>query len=559
MSYKTTTLGNAAISASSYSYLLPAMQRPYVWETSDAIKLFESIYKGFPIGTALLWETKATGNLDLGANRVYKIPSNKTCNNELFDYNIYDGDNITLVLDGQQRLTTINIALNGYWETKKRESLKMYFDMDKTPDDKEPFKIAESVTGVNFIPCRDIMRWRTKELFDDYIYHKGITNTGWLSNLAMLYECFWSDEAFCYGVCKARDMAEAVEIFIASNSSGKTLDQTDLIMAYLSTSWNTIDAKVEVKDLVTELNQKFYKSNPFSTKSVLKTFLCISYGLDGKLLTSSMSGLLKSLKADLIDELEKQWGAYRKAIVDTCTLIDRWGIAKSGLLKSTNAIIPIILWLMKNKIDITSETTDVVNSLELARRWLLISVVNGVFSGQTDLAITATRKSIMESGLVFPLRELMKDSNLHGKHNLTNTPSIHDFISGLGYSKDNVQISLLLYLVRGSFPKGIERDTKYDLDHIFSKTEYNNFEAVHSIGNIQLMPSGDNKRKGNMGASVLWKSNRYGEEFLRMNVLPVDSTDVDNPHENIYNLPEKLVSNRISDLAVFINSLVNLY
>ncbi|KII76126.1 DUF262 domain-containing protein [Vibrio renipiscarius] len=565
MAYKTTSLGQAVLRASAYdnSYLLPAMQRPYVWEKSDAIKLFNSIYKGFPIGTSLLWETKSSGDRKLGANRVYKIPFAKTESNHLYEMPVQEGQDITLVLDGQQRLTTMNIALNGYWESKKEEREKMFFNMDVEPSNKSklPFVIADSVDGDNYIPCHDIMKWKTRDLFEEYVSINNISLTlNWHKNINNLYSRIWVDEAFCYGECKAETMGDAVDIFVVSNSSGKSLDMTDLIMAYLSTSWDTIDAKNEVKTLVSELNKKFNKSKPFSTKSILKIFLCVSKDEKGNLLPSSTSNILKSLDADLIKRLENQWIHYRKSIFDVCTLIERWGLAKAGLLKSTNAVIPVLLWLMKNNVDITSETKDVAQNLELARRWLLMSLINGVFGGQSDSAIADTRKTILESNadsLAFPLAGLLKDGVKHGKYAFYNESDIMSFLSNLEYSKDNSTISLLLYLVRGSYFKGIDRDTAYHLDHIFSKSD-NPLVFINNIGNIQLLPSKDNQKKSNRHPKMLWNSDNYGDEFLEMNILPVNPLYTDDGNYLIYDYPEKLIPNREVHLSKKIASLLEL-
>ncbi|SDY62168.1 DUF262 domain-containing protein [Halopenitus persicus] len=42
-----------------YSYLLPAIQREFVWETSDIVDLFDSLLRDYPIGALLQWNLSA--------------------------------------------------------------------------------------------------------------------------------------------------------------------------------------------------------------------------------------------------------------------------------------------------------------------------------------------------------------------------------------------------------------------------------------------------------------------------------------------------------------------
>jgi uncharacterized protein with ParB-like and HNH nuclease domain len=57
MSYTAATVARV-IEHTNRSYYLPAIQRPYVWETDQIIALFDSLMKGYPISTFLLWEIK---------------------------------------------------------------------------------------------------------------------------------------------------------------------------------------------------------------------------------------------------------------------------------------------------------------------------------------------------------------------------------------------------------------------------------------------------------------------------------------------------------------------
>lgn len=74
---------------------LPDIQRPFVWKNAKVRNLFDSMYRGFPIGYLLLWETGASnGTRTIGAQRKQLSPS-------------------LLIVDGQQRLTSIYAVVTG--------------------------------------------------------------------------------------------------------------------------------------------------------------------------------------------------------------------------------------------------------------------------------------------------------------------------------------------------------------------------------------------------------------------------------------------------------------
>ena len=106
--------------------MLPAIQRKFVWNEEKILKFVDSILLGYPIGIFLFWEL--TGEY-LNDNRktfkfyefinyfndriVMKNRRIESFKKDIVDYNA--------VLDGQQRLTALNISINGYIETKKNK------------------------------------------------------------------------------------------------------------------------------------------------------------------------------------------------------------------------------------------------------------------------------------------------------------------------------------------------------------------------------------------------------------------------------------------------------
>jgi hypothetical protein len=74
---------------------LPEIQRPFVWKNTQVRDLFDSMYKGFPVGFLLFWANGASnGHKQIGTDAKQKVPN-------------------LLIVDGQQRLTALYAVLRG--------------------------------------------------------------------------------------------------------------------------------------------------------------------------------------------------------------------------------------------------------------------------------------------------------------------------------------------------------------------------------------------------------------------------------------------------------------
>ena len=87
--------------------VLLAMQRPFVWEEDCIGRLMDSLMRTFPIGAVLIWETDA-------AQRFRHFTNDAHAGEQpLVNFPEVEGKRLKYVLDGQQRLTSLNIAAHG--------------------------------------------------------------------------------------------------------------------------------------------------------------------------------------------------------------------------------------------------------------------------------------------------------------------------------------------------------------------------------------------------------------------------------------------------------------
>ena len=91
-------------------YLMPAIQREFVWSTGQIIRLFDSLMRGYPVGSFLLWDVKPE---TAQSYTFYEFLTNyhERDNPYAGKATVPSGSGTTAVLDGQQRLTSLNIAL----------------------------------------------------------------------------------------------------------------------------------------------------------------------------------------------------------------------------------------------------------------------------------------------------------------------------------------------------------------------------------------------------------------------------------------------------------------
>src|SRR5699024_5691306 len=114
-----TTIASTLTQIERKDLILPAIQREYVWKPHQVVALFDSIMRGYPIGSFLSWRVEPAtakefrfydflcsyNELDMRHNPELAVPPNQPA---------------VAVLDGQQRLTSLNIGLRGTYAMKKK-------------------------------------------------------------------------------------------------------------------------------------------------------------------------------------------------------------------------------------------------------------------------------------------------------------------------------------------------------------------------------------------------------------------------------------------------------
>lgn len=223
---------------------LPDLQRPFVWKNAKIRDLFDSMYRGFPVGYLLFWQNSLANDVKpnlkphfktIGTDKKQKPPQ-------------------LLVVDGQQRLTGLYAVVKGtpvIRENYNKEAIEIAFNPLL-----EKFEVADAAIrkDKSYIPNISKLWSKTSGLFElanEYLsalktsrdvnaeeekhIQKAISN---LNNI--LKFPFTALE-----LSKDTDEEQAQEIFVRINSKGKPLNQADFILTLMSVFWDEGRSQIE--------------------------------------------------------------------------------------------------------------------------------------------------------------------------------------------------------------------------------------------------------------------------------------------------------------------------
>ena len=224
---------------------VPKFQRNFVWSLDKTAKLLDSILKGYPIGTFILWETnerlndiKNIGNLELPA-----IP---------------DDIKVQYVLDGQQRITSLYAAFLGAKIQKEGEKkitnyADIFVDLDgDVEDNDEQIVISEKPEEGTFITLHEILN------FNDNLLEIKEKYTDEQFKRIHQYSQTFSTYDFSTIVLRKEDIDSAIEVFTRINTGGQTLTLFEIMSAKTYDEEQDFDMEDRFQKLLKELEERKY-------------------------------------------------------------------------------------------------------------------------------------------------------------------------------------------------------------------------------------------------------------------------------------------------------------
>jgi uncharacterized protein with ParB-like and HNH nuclease domain len=385
--------------AKNRNLLLPDIQREYVWEIDEIERLFESIVDDYPIGSCIFWKTnKTTINKDK-PNLYYFIRDfdKKNTKNEKAPETLNDDSEYYIVLDGQQRITSLNIALFGSykyykggrgraWNNPKSWIKKeLYYNLDfyntDTEEDEEhPRKrfnfltIDEAKTG-NFYKINNILAFDKLQDYMKDMIHKNF-NEKCIDDLSTLYQRLYDASGrglIHYYSISENSYDEALDIFVRVNSTGRKLSKSDLLFSTLIDGWK--EGKENVETLIASMNSKGSGFN-FSRDYLMR--LCLV------LVDADTNLKITSLSKNTIGSVRDNWDKISSALNDLSDILADIGLYDENLT-SYNATMPVAYYLYKGgKIKTIDEKKEV-------KKFLSVSMAKRLFGVASNSSLNSTR------------------------------------------------------------------------------------------------------------------------------------------------------------------------
>ena len=277
MAYQTPiTIKQALESIQRQEYVLPAIQREFTWKPDQICGLFDSLMQGYPIGSLLFWQVEADRSADYkwyGFMREYHQRNNSHC--DVLDL---PSQGLVAILDGQQRLTSLNIGLRGshaekeprkWWDNPEAFPTKhLYVNLLREADTNElglkfDFKFLtpsraedDRGDGAHWFRVSDIWGFSSGKDVHRVLQRNEIGNHELAYDILYdLYAVVHEKPTLPYYVEREPDLDKVLNIFIRVNSAGTPLTYSDLLLSIATAQWKERDARAEIHGLVDELNE----------------------------------------------------------------------------------------------------------------------------------------------------------------------------------------------------------------------------------------------------------------------------------------------------------------
>lgn len=523
------SIADALLKIEYNQYLLPAIQRDFVWSSTQIENLFDSLMQSYPIGSMLFWrvEGKNTENQRYYGilkkyRELYHIRSEEVPTKDIPSFEV--------ILDGQQRLTALYLGLKGSyayhgynlaWNNNEHSIptrhlyLNLHYkeadknNLDDNDDEKKYdfsfLKLDEAMEvgkKKRWFKVSDILSIKGTTQLTNFCRKEHIENSDCQDILCKLHDMVHIEKHIHYYLEQSSDFTRALTIFIRINSGGTMLSYSDLVMSTTISSWMNLDAKKEINGLVDEIVKEYgYQVNK---DFILRTYL-ILYNKDIKFRVENFNN--KNAK-----EFENNWSEIKNAIKEVFQLVNDFGYAPKTLT-SLNALLPIVYYIYKTD-KVKSFCKKVANKQDrlVIKKWLHIVLLHQIFGGQAEGVLKVIRdtieKEIGNGTYLFPVKEIAARLSKTNKSISVD----EEFVENLLYtSKENRYAFAVLALL---FPHLDYKNRDFHLDHCHpisnfkklaklgvklndsNREYYTDPDYYNSILNLQMLDGNENSSKG---------------------------------------------------------------
>lgn len=216
---------------------LPDIQRPFVWSNAKVRDLLDSMYRGFPVGYLLFWESAAAnGAKQIGLEgKQHPVPS-------------------LLIVDGQQRLTSLYAVFRGKKvldEDYRERQIEIAFrprDGKFEVCDAAMRKDPEWISNISEIWSSGKSSYQMVKTFLEQLKPRGALNADEEEKIAYNLDRLFDLQKYPFTaleIAPTVDEEQVADIFVRINSEGVKLNQADFILTLMSVFWDEGRAALE--------------------------------------------------------------------------------------------------------------------------------------------------------------------------------------------------------------------------------------------------------------------------------------------------------------------------
>lgn len=489
---------------------LPHIQRDFVWREDKIYTLMDSLMRGYPVGSFLTWETFNPIN--------YRSFITDYVSDFDFESEMHSPQDTSIsreyVLDGQQRLQSLYIALHGSYEGKE-----LYFKITSSPKDENGYEFCFMRKPEGFwVNVKELVcSSPNPATLPTLLKNRGIIDSSHKDeecermsiNAIRLHDIFHRTSIPVVTMRQSKNIEdeigidEVANIFVRINSEGVVLEKADLLMAMIKTQ--SADIGFEFSKINAQLeNMGFSKTRDF----VLRAFQTMM-GLGTELQISNFS----NIKAQKILEDRISFAKMKIAVCKTLEFIANFKFI--GGPKHIPCWNPILLLICARFYHPEKWDND------QARAFLLFAFLTKAF---TSVGKKTMNELVDITKSKFDLQSI-KAKIGEKNRKLLNVGAL-DLIEKIMYKDTNSVHLILRLLTQGKldFPVG----ESLQIDHIFPiklcKKRKIKAAQYNQLANLTLLIDKDNNKKLDMSPSE-WFNGR-AKEYLDLHFIPQSNTDI---------------------------------
>lgn len=504
---------------------IPAFQRNFVWEPDQVAFLLDSIYKGFPIGTIILWKTDKKLNTEKSLG-YFDLPKPRK------DYPV------NYVLDGQQRLTSLFSVFQTTLTPNSNEWVDIYFDLNSN----------ESIQESAFLALDDLeldsnRHFPVSTFFDSVEYRKA-TSTLSDDNLVKIDQVQRKFLTYIIPdiVFETEDLNNVAIVFERINRAGTELNVFELLSAWSwSESFDLVKQFDELQDVISEHG---YEDLTKDRDLQLRVTAGIIKGNTSPKTVLDLSG----------DEIRDNFNKIRNGIIGAIDFLKReLNIKHFKMLPFPGIIVPLSVFFATTKVDGVSYTSLQKNKIST---WFWRSLFTRRFSAGVNDRQAHDIKELLS---------LKENENYPFKFPPTDIK--FDF-SKSSFSSNNANSKTLISMLNTTSPKSLLSGAKIDLDKVLkngSKHEYHHIfpkkylerlgverKDINCLANFCFLIRSDNNKISDKSPKEYGKliSEENKNYYLESALIPKDFDSLEYEQfiekrvENLVALAEKLMAKK---------------